>query len=136
MSQNSMNNNSNQGQQNPYYNNNNMQASNSMQNSNNQASSNQNAREQNPYYNTQNAQGINQNFSNQSSFLPKNLNTSEILTGALIGAAATYVLTNENVQKALFKGALSIGDIFNGGLDEMKERFEDAKAEREAQKEA
>lgn len=134
MSQNSMNNNnSNQGQQNPYYNNNNMQASNSMQNSNNQASSNQNAGQQNPYYSRQET---NQNFSNQNSFLPKNLNTSEILTGALIGAAATYVLTNENVQKALFKGALSISDIFNGGLDEMKERFEDAKAEREAQKEA
>lgn len=61
-------------------------------------------------------------------------NTTEILTGALIGAAATYVLTNENIQKALFKGIVSMGDIIGGGLDEIKERFEDAKAEYDAQK--
>lgn len=110
---------------------------------------------QNPYYNTQTTQATQntlpsvtsqnpyigttptmQGVPNMQNTQKSGFSTSEILTGALIGAAATYVLTNENVQKVLFKGALSIGDIFNGGLDEMKERFEDAKAEREAQKEA
>ena len=91
---------------------------------------------QNPYIaqNTNNTQAP----LNQNPYIAANsgFSTAEILTGALIGAAATYVLTNENVQKTLFKGALSIGDIFSGGLDEMKERFEDAKAEREAAKKA
>ena len=31
-------------------------------------------------------------------------NGSDFLKGALIGAAATYILTNENAQRAIFKG--------------------------------
>lgn len=88
----------------------------------------------NPYINNNNADVgfgfINQNQTN------KGFSAAEILTGALIGAAATYVLTNENVQKTLFKGMVSMGDVISGGMDELKERFEDAKAEHEAAKEA
>lgn len=61
-------------------------------------------------------------------------NATQLLTGALIGAAATYLLTNENVQKSLFKGVAAMSDLLSGGLDELKERFEDAKAEYEANK--
>ncbi len=76
---------------------------------------------------------------NKNPYLNQNkmgFNTSEVLTGLLIGAAATYILTNENVQKTIFKGMVSMGDVISGGMDEMKERFEDAKAEHEAAKEA
>lgn len=89
----------------------------------------------NPYY--KNKANNNKLLGNNNPYInnqKQGLNTGEILTGALIGAAATYILTNENVQKTLFKGMVSLGDIISGGLDEMKERFEDAKAEHEAGK--
>ncbi|WP_321779573.1 YtxH domain-containing protein [Sulfurimonas sp.] len=109
----------------------------------------------NPYMNNNNAQGNmrnrgnrenkqmqksnNMSMNNQNPYLNKNsmgFSTSEVLAGLLIGAAATYILTNENVQKTIFKGMVSMGDVITGGMDEMKERFEDAKAEHEAAKEA
>lgn len=88
----------------------------------------------NPYINQGGAMPQTNPYMNAAYPPAPGLNTAEILTGALIGAAATYILTNENVQKSLFKGIVSMGDIIGGGLDEMKERFEDAKAEYEAQK--
>ena len=109
---------------------------------NNNQQPNQNMQEQtdttttvNPYMksNQQTNQLIQANQSNSK--LLGSLSTGEILTGALVGAAATYILTNDNVQKTLFKGILSINEILSGGIDEMKERFEDAKAEHEAAKE-
>ncbi|WP_324172916.1 YtxH domain-containing protein [Sulfurimonas sp.] len=107
----------------------------------------------NPYMNNSNIQGNmsnrgnrankqmqnSNNMNNQNPYLNKNsmgFSTSEVLAGLLIGAAATYILTNENVQKTIFKGMVSMGDVITGGMDEMKERFEDAKAEHEAAKEA
>lgn len=93
--------------------------------------------QRNPYYND-NAQT---NFyddpaqtgpSNRS--LLGSINTGQLLTGALIGAAAAYVLSSEEIQKKLFKGIAAMGDIVSGGLDEIKERYEDAKAEYEAGK--
>ncbi|WP_236847885.1 YtxH domain-containing protein [Campylobacter devanensis] len=56
-------------------------------------------------------------------------NSSDFLKGALIGAAATYILTNENAQRAIFKGFTKISTLFECGLEELKERYEDAKAE-------
>ncbi|WP_236845066.1 YtxH domain-containing protein [Campylobacter devanensis] len=56
-------------------------------------------------------------------------NSSDFLKGALIGAAATYILTNENAQRAIFKGFAKISTLFECGLEELKERYEDAKAE-------
>ncbi len=96
----------------------------------------------NPYINN-NSHSITTNTpnlapNNTNPYFNKNklgLNSSEVLTGLLIGAAATYVLTNENVQKTIFKGMVSVGDIISGGIDEIKERFEDAKAEHEEAKE-
>ena len=49
--------------------------------------------------------------------------------GLLIGAAAAYLLTNENVQRTAIKGAVKAWSLLQGGVDELKERFHDAEAE-------
>ncbi len=100
----------------------------------------------NPYYMNNNqpqgTQSINQNpyitapfpqYSAQSttpeSLQKKSTATSEFVKGALIGAAVTWLLTNDKVQNALFKTAATTSSFFQEGMEEMKERFEDAKAE-------
>lgn len=92
----------------------------------------------NPYY-TQTA--ISQN--NLSSQQPSSVNslfgsfdTENFIKGALIGAVGAYLLTNENAQKTIFKTVAKAGDMFGAGIEEMKERMEDAKAELEAEREA
>jgi hypothetical protein len=55
--------------------------------------------------------------------------SSDFVKGALIGAAVTYLLTNNNVQNALFKTVAKTSHLFQMGMEEVKERFEDAKAE-------
>ena len=62
------------------------------------------------------------------------INTNDFIKGALIGAAATYLLTNESAQKAIFKTVAKGTEMFQAGIEEMKERMEDAKAELEAKK--
>lgn len=51
------------------------------------------------------------------------------LKGLLIGAAAAYILTNENVQRTAIKGAVKAWSLLQGGVEELKERFRDAEAE-------
>ena len=51
------------------------------------------------------------------------------LKGMLIGAAAAYILTNENVQRTAIKGAVKAWSLLQGGVEELKERFRDAEAE-------
>jgi len=51
------------------------------------------------------------------------------LKGLLIGAAATYILTNESVQRTAIKGVVKAWSLVQGGLEEAKERFHDAEAE-------
>jgi hypothetical protein len=51
------------------------------------------------------------------------------LKGLLIGAAAAYLLTNENVQRTAVKGAVKAWSLLQGGVEELKERFHDAEAE-------
>lgn len=58
--------------------------------------------------------------------------STNFLTGALIGAAATFILTNENAQQAIFKAVIKMGKLLQAGSEELKERFEDAKAEIQA----
>jgi len=62
------------------------------------------------------------------------IDTKNFLIGAAIGVAGTYLLTNENAQKAIFKTIAQGSSMFQAGIEEMKERFEDAKAELEASK--
>ena len=54
------------------------------------------------------------------------------LKGLLIGAAATYLMTNESVQKTAIKSAVRVWSFIQGGVEEMKERFHDAEAEIQA----
>lgn len=96
---------------------------------------------QNPYINQPNqAQDV--NLVNQNPYINANANTptgplgfdtNKFLIGAAIGAIGAYILTNENAQKAIFKTVAKGSALFSAGIEEMKERFEDAKAEMEAQ---
>ncbi|CZE47633.1 YtxH domain-containing protein [Campylobacter geochelonis] len=81
--------------------------------------------------NTNAFNGTNPNSQNGviSQLFGSNLNTNDFLKGLLIGAAATYLLTNEKAQSAIFKAIAKGSEMFQAGLEEMKERFEDAKAE-------
>lgn len=88
---------------------------------------------QNPNSQNPNIQSSNQNSSFLSSILPANFNTTNFLQGAVIGALGTYLLTNENAQQAIFKSVVRVGKLLQAGSEEIKERFEDAKAEIEAE---
>lgn len=58
-----------------------------------------------------------------------NFSNDRFLKGLLIGAAAAYILTNESVQRAAIKGAVKAWSMLQGGVEEIKERFQDAEAE-------
>lgn len=103
----------------------------------NQATQNQVAQNStNPYYVNgtqqaeQNARPI--NAQNETPSLFGSFDSSDFLKGALIGAAAGYLLTNEKAQKAIFKTVAKGTQMLQMGVEEMKERFEDAKAEMES----
>lgn len=49
--------------------------------------------------------------------------------GVLVGAATTYFLTNPKVQKAAMATAVRVWDAVQGGVAELRERFQDAEAE-------
>jgi hypothetical protein len=59
---------------------------------------------------------------------------NDFLKGALIGAGVAYLLTNEKVQNGLMKVVAKGTQLFQTGFEEMKERYEDAKAEVESEK--
>lgn len=94
--------------------------------------------------NMQNAQGLNQNpYINQTTnnMAPNTVNQNQsiftngdFVKGALIGAAVTYLLTNKNAQQTIMKAASKGTEMFQAGMEEIKERFEDAKAQMEANK--
>ena len=98
---------------------------------------------ENPYYNNMNSMNnnTNNNMPNQTQQEPSIMNslygdfdTSNFIKGALLGAVGAYLLTNENAQKTIFKGVAKGSEMFQAGIEEMKERFEDAKAEMDAEK--
>ncbi|MCI5969362.1 YtxH domain-containing protein [Helicobacter sp.] len=95
-----------------------------IKNINNGEQSMQNQGENNSQNNTQNNT---QNF--LGGLLDANNSKQVFIKGALIGTAATFILTNENAQKAIFKGFAKISSLFESGIEELKERYEDAKAE-------
>lgn len=64
-----------------------------------------------------------------SSFLNSGNSQTDFLKGAFIGAVATFILTNKDAQSAIFKGFAKISNLFEMGIEELKERYEDAKAE-------
>lgn len=80
------------------------------------------------YDNTPNANNPYINTTNNSIFNSGNAQR-DFIVGTLIGAAASFILTNENAQKALLKGFAKLSSLFEMGVEELKERYEDAKAE-------
>ena len=89
----------------------------------------------NPYYNTQAAPQPTKTSSTLQN-VASSFDTGNFLKGALIGAIGAYLLTNEDAQKKIFKTFAKGADFLGAGIEEMKERLEDAKAELEAEKEA
>ena len=94
----------------------------------------QNDKRQNPYY--QQNQANQQQPQSVVDSMFKSFDTQNFLKGALIGAVGAYLLTNENAQKTIFKTFAKGADMLSVGVEEMKERMEDAKAELEAERES
>lgn len=61
-----------------------------------------------------------------------NFNTQKFLIGVAIGAVGAYILSNENAQRNLFKAVAKGSELFHTGVEELKEKFEDAKAQLQA----
>lgn len=70
-----------------------------------------------------------------SRFLPSR-RSEQFLLGALIGAAATYVLSDEQIRGKLIKSGIQLYSGLAGGIEEMKEQMADIKAEMAAQSES
>lgn len=93
----------------------------------------------NPYYDPYMGQYSGAHYNNQppapesglSSFL--NFRDERFLKGALVGAAVTFLLTNDSVQKNAISTIAKVWNLFQGGFEEVKERFRDAEAEIKAQ---
>lgn len=71
--------------------------------------------------------------STTSSILGLNIQDSQFWKGALLGAGIALLLTNETVQKGVVKGVSQLTAAAQSGLEEVKEKFEDAKAEAKAE---
>ena len=100
--------------------------------------------------NTQNPTGLEQNpyIKNQVNMDPNAMNpmannlannqqdslftNGDFIKGALIGAAVTFLLTNKGAQDSIMKAASKGNELFQAGMEEMKERYEDARAQMEA----
>lgn len=95
----------------------------------------------NPYYNTN---GVN----NQNPYINANPNQTQpqtqksnstfglnnkFLIGLAVGGAAAWLLTNENAQKTIIKTGVKLFSKIGGGVEELKEKIMDAKAEIEAE---
>ncbi len=83
---------------------------------------------ENPYINQQ-TNPMNQ-LSQQGGF-----NNADFIKGVLLGAAATFLLTNKDAQETLMKVASKGTELFQASMEELKERYEDVKAQMEANKE-
>lgn len=78
-------------------------------------------------YNSPNAQYAKENKSILASWFDYKNNT--YLKGLLIGAGVTLIATNPTVQKAVVKGSVALWNGIRGGVEELKEKIEDVKAE-------
>ncbi len=86
----------------------------------------------NPYINNNQNMNQNQNLGANPYINTVNskqgFNTNDFVKGAVIGAGITFLLTNKTSQKAILNGFAKVSDLFNIGMEEIKERIEDAKA--------
>lgn len=55
--------------------------------------------------------------------------SEQFLLGALIGAAAAWVLSDEELRAKLIKGGMKLYSNLAGGFEEMKEQMADIRAE-------
>lgn len=65
--------------------------------------------------------------------LLKSRRSEQFLLGALVGAAAAYVLSDEEVRGKLIKTGIKLYSNVVGSFEEMKEQVADLKAEVEAE---
>ena len=88
---------------------------------------------QNPYIN----QSFNPLQNSQQGTIPtqSTFTSGDFIKGALLGAAVTYLLTNKNAQESIFKAFGKGSELFSAGIEELKERYEDAKAQMQANQE-
>lgn len=89
---------------------------------------------QNPYIN-QNVNQTQQEQNLQNTNQDNSILNGDFVKGALIGAALTFILTNKNAQETIFKAFEKGKELVTAGVEELKERMEDAKASMNAQKE-
>ena len=68
-----------------------------------------------------------------TSFLGLDVSSSAFWKGALVGAGITLLVTNETVQKTVMKGMTKMMSATSSGIEELKEKYEDAKAEVDAE---
>ena len=80
-------------------------------------------------YNAAPAQGYAPGYDYGSRPQTSSVFNDRFLKGLAIGAAAAYLLTNEGVQRAAIKSAVKAWSVMQGGVEELKERFNDAEAE-------
>ena len=64
-----------------------------------------------------------------SQWLGMNFRDDQFWKGVLLGAALALLVTSESVQKTLIKGTASVWTAAQSGVEEVKEKFEDIKAE-------
>ncbi|MFH1137679.1 MAG: YtxH domain-containing protein [Pseudomonadota bacterium] len=56
------------------------------------------------------------------------------LKGFLVGVGAALLFANPNIQKALVKGTVKLWSVVQGSVEEVKEQFQDVKAEMSQEK--
>ena len=59
----------------------------------------------------------------------ESFNSKDFIKGALLGAAAMYLITNKDAQKNIVKGVSKISNLVLSAVEEIKERYLDLKAE-------
>ena len=67
--------------------------------------------------------------SNLPQSVTNSLRSSQFLGGLAVGSVLTLILSNQDVQRALFRGMARVATVARSGMEEMKERFHDAEAE-------
>lgn len=58
-----------------------------------------------------------------------NITSADYLKGLALGAGVALIATNPTVQKAVVSGAVKVWAAIQGGVEELKEQVQDAKAE-------
>ncbi|MDR1423579.1 MAG: hypothetical protein LBI92_03095 [Azoarcus sp.] len=71
-------------------------------------------------------------FGNAGTWLRKHP-SEQFLLGALLGAAAVYVLSHEELRTKILKGGVELYSSVAGGLAELREQVADLKAEVDAE---